>query len=254
MEMENNNSYVCSNCGSLYFSWSEKCNECGSLGTLQAINVPYHNTEIESYKASYPLSYYDVGAVYAFYGPSFLGVPATNEQITKYASVLNSLLERENNTAIQPVQSKKNEKNVINLNRFYAVVVEKIRSTNSACIVVMFCNKHNGRIDYYTRKYVVNSGSFLDGSEILEPSTHLDFVTKTDNRVGGITLSNNKPRVGGITKVDHNQNNTYSPAIGGVTRVKTDSVQNQSIPMKHQKVGGITLVRDKKVGGITKIK
>ena len=57
---------------------------------------------IESYNASYPLSYYQIGNVYSFYGTknAKMAEPATDEQIRKYSNKLIELEQERTNSAI----------------------------------------------------------------------------------------------------------------------------------------------------------
>ena len=211
-------------------------------------------TNIESYNSSYSLAYYEIGAVYSFYGKtSTKGTPASSDDIQKYASILDALAVEEQESAIKPV----NESGVTAaghglLNRFYAVVIEKIKSDSNAYIVVMLCNKHNGRAEYYTRKYAVNHGCVTDGKDLMPSSTYLDFESKISGKIGGITLAGKNEKIGGITKA--NGKNSYTSSVGGITKVHQPSNQSSQIANTSTKVGGVTRVREPKVGGITRAK
>lgn len=212
--------------------------------------------DIESYNSSYPLAYYEVGAIYSFYGQmSAKGTPATSDAIRKYASALDALFVEERESAIKPVrESAATVAGSGGLNRFYAVVIEKIKSGNNAYIVVMLCNKHNGKYEYYTRKYSVSHGCATDGKDLMPTSSHLDFETETFGKVGGITLAGKKKKVGGITRAGREYAST--PGVGGITKVnnRQDNSQNNSDIKNGAKVGGVTLVREQKVGGITRVR
>lgn len=209
---------------------------------------------IESYNSSYPLAYYEVGTVYSFYGQaSAKGTPATSDAIQKYAYVLNELVAIEQESAIKPVKgSATTATRRSGLKRFYAVVIEKVKSGSSAYIVVMLCNKYNGRSEYYTRKYSVNHGCATDGKDLMPASAHIDFESKSAGKVGGITLAGKGEKVGGITRA--NGKNTSTSSVGGITKVHSSGNQSTGISTGSAKVGGITLVKENRVGGITRAK
>ena len=209
---------------------------------------------IESYNSSYPLAYYEVGTVYSFYGQaSAKGTPAPSDAVQKYASLLNALVVGEQESAIKPVKgSAATATGRGGLNRFYAVVIEKIKSGSSAYIVVMLCNKYNGKSEYYTRKYSVNHGCATDGKDLMPTSAHLDFESKISGKVGGITLAGKGEKVGGVTRA--NGKSTSTSSVGGITKVHQPSNQSAGGSNASTKVGGVTLVREQKVGGITRAK
>lgn len=209
---------------------------------------------IESYNSSYPLAYYEVGTVYSFYGQaSAKGTPAPSDAVQKYASLLNALVVGEQESAIKPVKgSAATATGRGGLNRFYAVVIEKIKYGSSAYIVVMLCNKYNGKSEYYTRKYSVNHGCATDGKDLMPTSAHLDFESKISGKVGGITLAGKGKKVGGVTRA--NGKNTSTSSVGGITKVHQPSNQSAGGSNASTKVGGVTLVREQKVGGITRAK
>lgn len=209
---------------------------------------------IESYNSSYPLAYYEVGTVYSFYGQtSAKGTPATSVAILKYASVLNELVDEEQESAIKPVKSSTTTSaGHSGMNRFYAVVIEKLKSGNNAYIVVMFCNKSGGRSEYYTKKYSVNYGCRTDGKDLMPTSAHLDFESEISSKVGGITLAGKVEKVGGVTRA--NGKNTSTSSVGGVTKVHGSGNRNTGVSIGNAKVGGITLVKENRVGGITRSK
>lgn len=209
---------------------------------------------IESYNSAYPLAYYEVGTVYSFYGhASAKGTPATVDSIQKYESVLNTLVGEEQKNAIKPVKgTSASSTGRGGMNRFYAVVIEKVKSGNSAYIVVMLCNKYNGKSEYYTRKYSVNHGCATDGKDLMAPSTHLDFESKINGKVGGVTLVGREDKVGGVTRA--NGKITSISSVGGITKVQSSKNQSAGASDFNSKVGGVTLVREQKVGGITRAK
>lgn len=209
---------------------------------------------IESYNSSYPLAYYEVGTVYSFYGQtSAKGTPATSDVIQKYASALSTLVIEEEKSAIKPVKgSSVTATRCGGLNRFYAVVIDKVKSGSSAYIVVMLCNKYNGRSEYYTRSYSVNNGCTTDGKDLMPASAHLGFESKNAYKVGGITLVSKDKKVGGITRSNEKNNSTSS--VGGITKVHSSDNHSTGLTSVSTKVGGITLVKEHKVGGITRVK
>lgn len=209
---------------------------------------------IESYNSSYPLAYYEVGKIYSFYGQaSVKGTPASFDAIQKYASVLNALVVEEQESAIKPVKgSSVAATSRGGMNRFYAVVIDKVKSGNGAYIVVMLCNKYNGRSEYYTRKYSVNHGCATDGKDLMPAAAHLGFESKISEKVGGITLAGKGEKVGGITRA--NGKNASTPSVGGITKVRRSCNQSEGVAKSGTKVGGVTLVKEQKVGGITRAK
>lgn len=209
---------------------------------------------IESYNSSYPLAYYEIGTVYSFYGQaSAKGTPAAEDQISKYASILNDLVVEEQASAIKPVKNAASKSiGAGRMNRFYAVVTDKVKSGNNAHIVVMLCNKYNGRSEYYTRKYSVNYGCATDGKDLMPTSTHLDFESKLTGKVGGVTLAGKGGKVGGVTRA--NGKSTSTASVGGITKVHQHNNQQTDTTNSSNKVGGITLVREQRVGGITRVK
>ena len=211
-------------------------------------------TRIDSYNSSYPLAYYEIGTVYSFYGQaSAKGTPAPADAIQKYAHVLNALVTEEQGSAIKPVkESGSSAVGFSGVNRFYAVVIDKARFGKQAYIVVMLCNKYNGRSEYYTRKYSVNFGCATDGKDLMPASSYLGFESKIGGKVGGVTLAGKGSKVGGITRA--NGKNTSTSSVGGITRVNQPNNHSSGNTSKNGKVGGITLVKEQKVGGITRVK
>ena len=192
--------------------------------------------------------------MYSFYGQvTAKGTPAPADAIQKYAPALNALVTEEQGSAIKPVKVNTSPAaGYCGMNRFYAVVIDKARYGNSAFITVMFCNKYNGRSEYYTRRYSVNHGCATDGKDLMPASSHLGFESKSAGRVGGVTLAGKGAKVGGITRA--NGKNTSTSSVSGITRVQQPDNQGINNAPKSGKVGGITLVREQKVGGITRVK
>lgn len=195
---------------------------------------------IESYNSSYPLAYYEIGAVYSFYGQAAAtGTPASLEAVKKYATVLNELVSDEQENAIKPVKGGAGSANSPSkMNRFYAVVIDKEKHGKYAFIVVMFCNKHNGQTGYFTRKYSVNYGCMTDGKDLMPASSHLGFSTNTSGKVGGVTLAGKGQKVGGITLANGKSKPTGS--VGGITKVNKPNNSNATSSSSVGKVGGIT--------------
>lgn len=209
----------------------------------------------ESYSAAYPLAYYELGVVYAFYGrANTSATPATADQIRKYSFALEELTEGNAATG----------KSYQMLNRYYAVVVDKVNAGTNSYITVMFHANVNGVMGYYIRKYGVGTSCWTDSKELMQPSGCVRIsgceaaergVTGS-TKVGGITRAIETEKVGGITKATTEEKPSYT-GIGGITKAE---------PAK--KVGGITRAvkqesepdteahsdasETKRVGGITR--
>ena len=193
---------------------------------------------IESYNASYPAAYYEIGTIYAFYAGGIVkGTPATSEEIQRFSSVLKGLDARQNENAIQPVKDSDNEppSKIGRLTRHYAVVVKK----NATSIEVMFLNKCGSQESYLTKKYAVNGSARTDGKDLMAPTTYTNIGETIGGKiVGGITRIGKDGGVGGITRVGKDILSTEG--IGGITKVNKDK--------------NILDATVKKIGGITKIK
>lgn len=207
-------------------------------------------TKIESYNASYPAAFYEIGTVYSFYGNTrSSGTPAAQEYISHYSAALKSLESPQKTNAIQPVKSSgpvKTSRNKGRLTRYYAVVVSK----SATSIEIMFLNDDNGRESYLTRKYAVSKSCATDGKDLMTPSTktNVNGLRGSTQKTGGITrLQNNSntEKVGGITKAG--QTSMASANVGGITRMKTQSTGDTSMPAS-------TYPAAPKVGGITRMK
>ncbi len=179
--------------------------------------------KIEAYNASYPVAFYEIGTVYAFYAQgSASGTSASDRYIQRFSSALINLKEQQTLNAIQPVKGgTANEPPVRKggLTRYYAVVIDK----SVTYIEIMFLNYDNGVESFLTRKYIVSGSCATDGKDIMVPSMHtyVSGVSCTTKTVGGITKIQNGSRsekVGGITKAD--QTSTKTVNIGGITRMK----------------------------------
>ena len=189
--------------------------------------------KIESYNASYPAAFYEIGTIYAFYAQgNAKGSPASEKQIQRFSSVLKSLEDRQSSNVIQPVKGSSAKEPPLrkgNLTRYYAVVVEK----NLTNIEIMFLNKDGDNESYLTRKYTVNGYATTDGKDLMAPTTHTNIsgIKGIENKIGGITKAGNKTliesAIGGITKVNKTANITKASAqkIGGITRMRKNTVE-----------------------------
>lgn len=203
---------------------------------------------IESYNSSYPLSYYEIGTVYSFYGQkNTQGNPATADQIRRFSGVLKNLENAENSNAIRPVKSRASAGLNSTLNRFYAVVVDKKRKSSSS-IQVMFINRDDRGESFLVRSYAVGFGCSTDGKDLMpvSTSTNINTVHRNPSKVGGITRSRSATedkKVGGITRAK--QVDKKSSSIGGITRInKGNPPQSNSTSAENsRRVGGITRAR-----------
>ena len=204
--------------------------------------------KIESYNASYPAAFYEIGTIYSFYGKkSSEGTSASRAYIDSYSAVLKDLEAQQKANAIQPVKGglanisggKKG------LNRYYAVVVSK----SATFIEIMFLNGKNGNESYLTRKYAVNKSCSTDGKDLMTPTTRIKVsrVQGGAAKIGGVTRlqSESNSKVGGITRTG--QNSAIAANVGGITRIKDRHSDNDSsfeVPGRNEaKVGGITRIK-----------
>ena len=170
-------------------------------------------SHIESYNASYPLSYYKIGTVYSFYSTSNPSntTPATAEQISRYAGKLTALEQEDAGNAIQPVAGGSPSAPSWNgMSRYYAVVVEK-----NAGIIVMFINRDSGKTEYLLRKYAVSHPVSLDGKDLMPVSTYTRYGTentdgKLNRKPGQLSRAKRDEKVGQLTRSRSNE----SPAAG----------------------------------------
>lgn len=205
--------------------------------------------KIESYNASYPAAFYEIGTIYSFYGNmNSTGTPATQEYISRYSSALKSLETQQKSNAIQPVKggSAKASGGKSGLTRYYAVVVSK----SATSIEIMFLNDDNGKESYLTRKYAVSKSCATDGKDLMAPTTktNVSGVQGGTQKIGGITRVQNNGgsgKVGGITKAG--QTSTASANVGGITRIKNQSSSSASTPTTASQTAP-------RVGGITRMK
>ena len=203
-----------------------------------------------SYNSSYPLDYYEVGTVYAFYGRVGVSADVADEEyVAQYAHCLRAInvedMESGVANALQPVvRNRPGVKISVNSNeliRFYAVVVDKEYAGGKAYIVVMFCSKDNGQREYYTKSYAVSYGCETDGKNLMPVKDSFSIKSKVRKKAGNITKAESSKKVGSVTKAVKKQ--IKSSSVGQVTQMPKVEAE----PVK--KVGGITLA--KKVGGIT---
>lgn len=199
---------------------------------------------IESYNASYPAAYYEIGTLYAFYAKGDAkGSPASEKQIQRFSSVLKSLEECQTSNVIQPVKGSSVDEPPLkkgNLTRYYAVVVGK----NTTNIEIMFLNKDGYKESFLTRKYTVNGSATTDGKDLMAPSTHTSVpgIKGTESKIGGITKAGFAGKTGGITKVGNNT--SIESGIGRITKANKSI---NTIKASEQKVGGITRMRENAV-------
>lgn len=205
--------------------------------------------KIESYNASYPAAFYEIGTIYSFYGNmSSTGTPAAQEYISRYSSALKSLDTQQKSNAIQPVKggAAKASGGKGGLTRYYAVVVSK----SATSIEIMFLNDDDGKESYLTRKYAVSKSCATDGKDLMAPNTKTNVtgVQGGTQKIGGITRVQNNGgngKVGGITKAG--QTSTASANVGGITRMKSQSTGDVSNPATTNQAAP-------RVGGITRMK
>lgn len=205
--------------------------------------------KIESYNASFPAAFYEIGTIYSFYGNmSSTGTPASQEYISRYSSALKSMETQQKSNDIQPVKggAAKASDGKVGLTRYYAVVVSK----SATSIEIMFLNDDNGKESYLTRKYAVSKSCATDGKDLMDPKTKTNVtgVQGDTQKIGGITRVQNNDgngKVGGITKAG--QTSTSSANVGGITRMKSQSTGDVSTPATTNQAAP-------RVGGITRMK
>lgn len=205
--------------------------------------------KIESYNASYPAAFYEIGTVYSFYGSmNSTGIPAAQEYISSYSSVLKGLESRQKSNAIQPVKngSAKVSGGQNGLTRYYAVVVSK----SATSIEIMFLNDDNGEESYLTKKYAVGKSCTTDGKDLMKPTTktNISGVQGGIKKIGGITKVQDNigsGKVGGITKIGRTP--ATSANVGGITRIKNQGSDGVDAPTTDNpaisRVGGITRMK-----------
>ncbi len=120
-------------------------------------------SKIEEDKASYPLAFYEIGTVYSFYGHPKIGSKlASDDQIKRFASTLKAGGQEKLAQMAKYVSGGNSSFENERLNRYYAVVVNKV-NTSSPMIEVMFNAKVDGHDEYALKSYIVNKGCFTDG-------------------------------------------------------------------------------------------
>lgn len=185
---------------------------------------------IESYNASYPLSYYKVGTVYSFYGTSNMNntTPASPDQISRYSGKLIALEQEEASNAIRPVTSgAASATRRGGMSRYYAVVVDKVSSPKSSGITVMFINRDAGETEYLLKKYAVSHPVHLDGKDLMPVSTHTSYGTEKadknpNSKPGQLTKATNSEKVGQLTHSSHGKVNPSagSSSVGQLSHAK----------------------------------
>lgn len=207
--------------------------------------------QIESYNASYPLSYYKIGTVYSFYGTSNMlnTTPASAEQISRYSGKLIALEWEEARNAIKPVTgSTTTTARRSGMSRYYAVVVDKVSSQKSSGITVMFINRDADETEYLLKKYAVSHPVHLDGKDLMPVSTHTSYGVekpdgKHDSKPGQLTKVVKGEKVGQLTHSNGIANpTTASSAVGQLTHMKGSPAPIVTEP----KVGQLTWSKKKR--------
>ena len=197
---------------------------------------------IESYNASYPLSYYQIGNVYSFYGTknAKMAEPATDEQIRKYSNKLIELEQERTNSAIKPSGNAASCSTVASrFSRYYAVVVQKHSDAKSSGIYVMFINKSEEGQQFLVKKYAVSHPVTFDDVDLMPVSTFASIAgAKADTRTGHLTkVKSDHNAVGQLTRVQENTVPlTKSSGIGQLTRADHSSPAPEETP----RVGKLT--------------
>ena len=193
------------------------------------------NVKYEVYKSTYPLSYYEIGTIYSFYGKrentNNLKI-ASEEEIQKYSHLLDQLESKDSNTAIKAVKARgEGSENNSEKIRYYGVVVDKERGEKYQQIVVMMSNYYDGNKLYLIQKYSVGlketEAIKLDGEDLIPVSDHAEFRFEKNINDFGVTR---------ITRTNNNENN----GITGITRVSEDKVFAKGVT-------GITRAEDKNI-------
>lgn len=201
--------------------------------------------QIESYNASYPLSYYKIGTVYSFYGTSNMlnTTPASAEQISRYSGKLLAMEQEEARNAIKPVtRSATTTARRSGMSRYYAVVVDKVSSQKSSGITVMFINRDAGETEYLLKKYAVSHPVHLDGKDLMPVSTHTSYGIeksdrKHDSKLGQLTKAVKGENVGQLTHSGRKANSaTTSRAVGQLTHTENTATPETKVA----KVGQLT--------------
>ena len=223
---------------------------------------------IESYNASYPLSYYSIGTVYSFYGAkdAKMAEPATDEQIRKYSNKLIGLEQEMSSNAIKPSNStpfstETPYSTIANkFARYYAVVVKKESDAKSTGIYVMFINKSDGAQQFLIKKYGVSHPVAFDNVDLMPVSTFANFSSsKGSSRIGQLTKAKSDPSgIGQLTHVPRTTSPaTNSSSIGQLTHILHSNTMNEENPQ----VGGLTRSKsnnanedEPRVGGLTRSK
>jgi len=212
--------------------------------------------KIESYNSSYPLSFYKIGAVYAFYmqplSENRKRKPASVEQVRQYGLLLQKMDSRQHSTAIKPITGDSTISGKSKMQRCYAVVVGK-NSGAFPTIQVMFIARINGRDEFELKTYAVGSkGCTTDGKNLMAASRSVDGAKVTPLRKsGGVTLDEGVSKRGGITLDEGTTGFAMAHSVGTITldedvaqnAVHKQKIEAQQLPQQsaRKKIGGITL-------------
>lgn len=219
------------------------------------------NYEIEPYKSTYPLAYYEIGTVYSFYGRrETVGNIALDTYVKNFAYLLDQLEKEERTAAIKSVGARGNKES--SMIRFYGVVIEKTNGV-SPTITVMILNRKNGHKIYQTKSYTVgrNTANAIttDGKNLMTATVRADikingniFSENVTGSVTGITRANtikSNPTVTGVTRATSNVE-TQTKGVSGVTRAHKESENIDHTISDVPDVTGIT--RANTVSGVTR--
>ncbi len=164
----------------------------------------------ENYNSAYPLAYYEIGKVYAFYGTTGVcAEPATYAEVNNFAAVLDEI---EVDTGV----TDKAIANVSSLHRYYAVVVDK----QEGGITVMFQNNCDGTIGYLTKKYIVDAGCSTDGMDLMPTSISTSYAVIGTQRSESTGIKHD-PEGESTTGIKHDSADLENDKV--ITGIKYDS-------------------------------
>lgn len=215
------------------------------------------NYEIEPYKSTYPIAYYDIGTVYSFYGRrECAGAIAPEMYVKQYAYLLDQLEDEESNNVIKSVQTR-GEKST-SMIRYYGVVVDK-SSDSYPSIKVMTLNIKDGCKIYQIKSYSVGRKNTeaisTDGKNLMTASAKADIEitgnisTKVTSGITRVDKANTNKSVTGVTRVP-SEVKSQPKGVSGVTRLYKEAVEVSHVANEISSVTGIT--RAKSVSGITR--
>lgn len=222
------------------------------------------NYEIEPYKSTYPLAYYDIGTVYSFYGRrESTWDTAPEVYVKQYAHLLNKLEDEEKSNVIKAVRVR--EENFTSLIRYYGVVVEKASGSYDS-IKVMVLSEIYGRRIYLIRSYVVGRMSTeaitTDGKDLMAVSAKADvdisdnifdnisyITTKVSSGITRANKSSTDSSVTGVTRASNTMSD-QPKGVTGITRTHKESAEISHAASDVPTVTGITRVDS--VTGITR--